>query len=90
MADGVTYSFPVLTSKKIVGYLSDLKIHISEEVNTDTRAEGEQLVFLGAVHIRGVVTLCHAACGVGVRCLATILVVPCYYLSTTKLWQSST
>lgn len=34
MAEGVSYSFPLLTSKKIVGYLSDLQIHVSEEVMT--------------------------------------------------------
>lgn len=34
MADGgdVGYSFPVLNSKQIVGYLSDVHIHVSEEV----------------------------------------------------------
>lgn len=35
MADGadVAYSFPMLTSKKIVGYLGDLNIHVSEQVS---------------------------------------------------------
>lgn len=36
MADGgdMGYSFPVLNSKKIVGHLSDLRIHVSEEVRS--------------------------------------------------------
>lgn len=35
MADGadVAYSFPMLNSKKIVGYLGDLSIHVSEQVS---------------------------------------------------------
>lgn len=34
MGDGgdVVYSFPVLNSKQIVGYLSDVNIHVAEEV----------------------------------------------------------
>lgn len=34
MGDGgdVGYSFPVLNSKQIVGYLSDVHIHVAEEV----------------------------------------------------------
>lgn len=37
MADGadVAYSFPMLNSKKIVGYLGDLNIHVSEQVSCD-------------------------------------------------------
>lgn len=36
MGDGgdVGYSFPVLNSKQIVGYLSDVHIHVAEEVIT--------------------------------------------------------
>lgn len=35
MADGtdVAYSFPMLNSKKIVGYLGDLNIRVSEQVS---------------------------------------------------------
>lgn len=33
MAEGVSYSFPVLSTKKIIEYLADLQIHISEEVS---------------------------------------------------------
>lgn len=35
MADGadVAYSFPMLSSKKIVGYLGDNNIHVSEQVS---------------------------------------------------------
>lgn len=38
MGDGgdVGYSFPVLNSKQIVGYLSDVHIHVAEEVNRST------------------------------------------------------
>lgn len=38
MADGadVAYSFPMLNSKRIVGYLGDLNIHVSEQVSRDT------------------------------------------------------
>lgn len=45
MADGadVAYSFPMLNSKKIVGYLGDLNIHVSEQVSCDTYVcEGRQ------------------------------------------------
>lgn len=37
MADGadVAYSFPMLNSKKIVGYLGDLNIHVSEQVGCE-------------------------------------------------------
>lgn len=35
MADGgdVGYSFPLLNSKQIVGYLADVHIHVPEEVS---------------------------------------------------------
>ena len=44
MADGadVAYSFPMLSSKKIVGYLGDLNVHVSEQVSCDTRLLGRQ------------------------------------------------
>lgn len=42
MADGadVAYSFPMLNSKKIVGYLGDLNIHVSEQVSRDVHVPG--------------------------------------------------
>eukprot|EP00904_Undaria_pinnatifida_P007283 jgi/Undpi1/3685/HiC_scaffold_16.g07055.m1 len=45
MADGgdVGYSFPVLNSKQIVGYLSDVHIHVSEEVLSDPKQHASQV-----------------------------------------------
>ncbi|CBN74724.1 Centromere-associated protein NUF2 [Ectocarpus siliculosus] len=48
MADGadVAYSFPMLNSKKIVGYLGDLNIHVSEQMLASPKDHVPQLTML--------------------------------------------
>lgn len=58
MADGadVAYSFPMLNSKKIVGYLGDLNIHVSEQVSCDalhscTRCATSRLLYQNGAEV---------------------------------------
>lgn len=48
MADGadVAYSFPMLNSKKIVGYLGDNNILVSEQASDDTNKDSKQHLYV--------------------------------------------